>query len=602
MTTELLESITGPDDLDTLDLGQLEAIAAQIRRQLIETVTGTGGHLGAGLGVVELTVALHHVFSSPTDILLFDTGHQCYPHKMLTGRAAAFGALRKSGGLAGYPNRAESVHDWVENSHASISLAWADGVAKALELRGERHRRVVAVIGDGALTGGVAWEGLNNIGGAQRPVIVVLNDNERSYDLTAGAVATHLRKLRTDPSAHENLFTALGFKYLGPVDGHDIDALCTALHEAVEMHRPVVVHALTRKGHGYPPAENDENDRMHACGVIDPATGRPAQPSKPTWTDMFEHELAELAHKRTDVVAATAAMRLPTGLGTMSADLPDRVFDSGIAEQHLLASAAGMASAGLHPVVALYSTFLHRAFDQLLLDIGLHHLPVTIVLDRAGITGPDGPSHHGMWDLVLLGCVPDLRVACPRDPAQLRELLHEAVDTAGPTALHYPKAPAGPEIPSQARMNGMDILYRSGGLPLDVLIVGVGAMAESCIRAAVELTESGIGATVVDPRWVFPINAALVALAARHRLTLCVEDGVAEGGIGSRLVSAAGSFEDPVVVRILGLPTRFIAHGSRSQILDRHGLSGPGIAATCRSHLSRLPEQSAPAIDSWCPS
>lgn len=577
------DPIPGPAGIAAMPQDELPALAARLRARMIETVTATGGHLGAGLGTVELTIALHRVFRSPADVLVFDTGHQTYPHKLITGRDGTFGTLRQAGGLSGYPNRAESHHDWVENSHASVSLAWADGMAKAFQLRGEHDRAVVAVIGDGALTGGVAWEGLNNIGAARRPLVIVLNDNGRSYDPTAGALPAHLERLRRNGSGQPNIFDALGLHYLGPIDGHDIGETCAALRRAVDLRVPVLVHAITAKGRGYPPAEADEADRMHSCGVIDPVTGAPARPGKLTWTDVFEHELASLARERPEVVALTAAMRLPTGLGELSRTCPDRVFDSGIAEQHLLASAAGLATGGMHPVVALYSTFLHRALDQLLLDIALHDLPVTLALDRAGVTGPDGPSHHGIWDLALLTCAPRMRIACPRDPARLRELLREAVDHDGPTAVRYPKATAVADIPVLARMDGMDILHRSRHLPLDVLLVAVGSMAPACLQAAELLTERGAGVTVVDPRWVWPINPALPPLAARHRLTVCVEDGIAGNGIGARLVCVcAGSG-----VHALGLPTAFIPHASRDRILADYGLTGDGIAEAC---LNWLPE------------
>ncbi len=580
-----LAALTGPDALAALSDAELPVLAGRLRERLIETVTGTGGHLGAGLGTVEMTIALHRVFRSPTDVLVFDTGHQSYAHKLLTGRARAFDTLRQAGGVAGYPSRSESAHDWVENSHASVSLAWADGIAKAFELRGEHDRRVVAVIGDGALTGGVAWEGLNNLGASGRPVVVVLNDNGRSYDPTVGALANHLGALRDRRAEGGNIFDTLGFGYIGPVDGHDIGAMCTALREAALRPGPVVVHAITAKGRGFGPAEADQADRMHACGVIDPVTGSPRKPSAPAWTDVVESELADIARDRPEVVALTAAMRLPTGLGAMSGSAPERVFDSGIAEQHLLASAAGLAAAGMHPVVAVYSTFLNRAIDQVLLDIALHELPVTLALDRAGVTGPDGPSHHGMWDLALLTCVPGMRIACPRDPRRVRDLLREAVDTAGPTTVRYPKAAAGDDIPQLARMDGMDILHRGPHRPLDVLLISVGPMAPACLQAAELLADNGFGATVVDPRWVWPINPGLPAIAARHRLTVCVEDGIAANGIGAHLVRTAAHDGGTTRVRALGLPTAFIAHDSRDRILAECGLTGEGIAASCLEWL-----------------
>ncbi|WP_227980852.1 1-deoxy-D-xylulose-5-phosphate synthase [Nocardia spumae] len=581
-----LAALTGPDALAAWPEAELPALARVVRDRLVETVTATGGHLGAGLGTVELTIALHRVFRSPADVLVFDTGHQSYTHKLLTGRSHTFDTLRQAGGIAGYPNRGESAHDWVENSHASVSLAWADGIAKAFALRGEHDRRVVAVIGDGALTGGVAWEGLNNLGAAGRPVVVVLNDNGRSYDPTVGALAGHLSALRRGAPETGNLFATLGFRYLGPVDGHDIGALSTALRAAAELAEPVVVHAITTKGCGFGPAETDEDDRMHACGVIDPVTGAPRQPPATTWTDIVESELADIAREHPKVVALTAAMRLPTGLGELSRRSPERVFDSGIAEQHLLASAAGLAAAGMHPVVAVYSTFLNRAIDQVLLDIALHELPVTLALDRAGVTGPDGPSHHGMWDLALLTCVPGMRIACPRDPRRLRDLLREAVSAAGPTTVRYPKATAGADIAHLARMDGMDILHRGPHRPLDVLLVAVGAMAPACLRAAELLSDNGFGATVVDPRWVWPINPGLPAIAARHRLTVCVEDGIADNGIGAHLLQAIARKGNPSTVHALGLPTSFIPHASRDRILADYGLTGAGIAAAC---MDRLP-------------
>lgn len=582
---DLLSAIRDPQDVQALCADQLPLLAAQIRRRMIETVTRTGGHLGAGLGVVELTIALHRVFTSPHDIVVFDTGHQTYPHKLLTGRSEQFVTLRQHGGMSGYPNRGESDHDWVENSHASVSLAWVDGIAKALALQGRRDRHVVAVIGDGALTGGVAWEGLNNLGCSTRPAIIVLNDNGRSYDPTSGAVATHLTALRHQVSSGPNLFEALGFSYIGPVDGHDIEVATTALRQAAALDRPVIVHVVTVKGRGYAPAEADEDDRMHACGVVDVATGRPTKSAPPSWTDVFEQELVRIADERPEVVGMTAAMRLPTGLGALSRKYPDRVFDSGIAEQHLLACAAGLASAGAHPVVALYSTFLHRAFDQLLFDVGLHRLGVTLVLDRAGITGPDGPSHHGMWDLALLTAVPGLRVACPRDAVRLRHQLCTAVELASPTALRYPKGVPDNEIPAIHHLDGVDVLY-TGHLPRrDVLLIAVGAMARPCIDAAECLNAAGVRVTVVDPGWVWPINPVLTELASQHQITVSVEDGIADAGIGTRLNHYLGHISPQTRTYSLGLPSDYIAHSGRNQILAECGMSGSAISATCRAML-----------------
>jgi 1-deoxy-D-xylulose-5-phosphate synthase len=587
-------ALTGPADLRGFTIGQLERLAEEIRADLIEQVCASGGHLGPNLGVVELTIALHRVFESPKDTIIFDTGHQAYVHKMLTGRRAEFTRLRRRGGLSGYPSRSESVHDVVENSHASTALSYADGIAKARRLRGQTDRAVVAVIGDGALTGGLAWEGLNNLGGAPgRPVIVVLNDNTRSYAPTTGGLAAHLRDLRTSPQrswlesytrdgpafAAGNLFTHLGFDYLGPVDGHDVAACEQALRTARARGRPVVVHCVTDKGHGYPPAEQDQADHLHGVGVLDAATGRPAKPSSgPSWTKVFVGELCAIGAERDDVVAITAAMPGPTGLSAFAERFPDRVFDVGIAEQHSACSAAGLAMGGLHPVVALYSTFLNRAFDQVLMDVALHRTPVTFVLDRAGITGPDGPSHHGMWDLSILGVVPGLRVAAPRDPARLRALLREAVDhTAGPTVLRFPKASAGPDIPPIAQLDGIDILHRGRHRGTNVLLVAMGALAVPCIDAAHAIERSGVGVTIADPRWVIPVNPALAGIAGRHDLVVTVEDNSRTGGAGGLLAQACTDAGISTPVRNLGLPRAFVEQGSRTELLAEAGLSSAAI-------------------------
>lgn len=592
---DLITAIGGPCDVQALPESQLPELAVQMRRRLIETVTATGGHLGAGLGMVELTIALHRVFTSPHDIVVFDTGHQTYPHKLLTGRGKDFATLRQADGLSGYPNRHESPHDWVENSHASVSLAWVDGIAKALALQGQCDRRVIAVIGDGALTGGVAWEGLNNLGAATRPVIVVLNDNGRSYDPTAGALAAHLEELRVGTPRGPNLFENMGFTYIGPVDGHNIPDTCAVLRKAAAAARPVVVHAVTSKGRGYPPAEADERDHMHACGVVDIATGLASTPSQRSWTDVFEDEIARIADDRSDVVGLTAAMRLPTGLGALSRRYPHRVFDSGIAEQHLLASAAGLAAAGTHPVVAVYSTFLHRAFDQLLFDIGLHRLPVTLVLDRAGVTGPDGPSHHGLWDLALLACVPGFQIACPRDAPRLRQQLRTAIATAAPTAVRFPKGAPGEPITAEHTIGGLDVLHTPPPhWRPDVLLVPVGAMSRPCMDAARCLSEEQIGVTVVDPQWVWPISPALTELAGRHRITVCVEDAIADVGIGAHLSHHIGRTHPRTRTYTLGLPPAYIPHASRDHILSSHGLTGPAIRIRCKSLLNALHEVPGP--------
>ncbi|MBP1160396.1 1-deoxy-D-xylulose-5-phosphate synthase [Rhodococcus sp. PvR099] len=598
----LLAKLTGPADIRGLDPDEVAELCAQIRDFLIQKVCATGGHLGGNLGVVELTVALHRAFDSPRDVLIFDTGHQTYVHKILTGRGADFGGLRQAGGLSGYPSRGESPHDTVENSHASTALSYADGLAKAFQLRGEEGRRVVAVIGDGGMTGGLAWEGLNNLSvpGSGRPV-VVLNDNGRSYDATIGGLAAHLAALRRtrpeDSSAAgpspaprwvaNTVFEHLGLAYIGPVDGHDVAALESAFDHACSLGRPVLVHVVTAKGKGYGPAETDAADRMHGIGVLDPATGA-AAPGKPTWTDVFGDEIVRIGERRPDVVCVTAAMTNPVGLGPFARTFPDRVFDVGIAEQHAVCSAAGLAMGGLHPVVCLYATFLNRAFDQVLMDVALQRQPVTFVLDRAGITGPDGASHHGMWDTGILSVVPGLRVAAPRDPASLRELLDEAVaDDGGPTVIRYPKATAGSDIPAIARVDGLDIVYSSGTTSPEVLLVAAGAMAGPCLAAAALLHGSGIETTVVDPRWITPISQALIELAARHRVVVTVEDAARSGGMGALLVEACADVDVPTPVLSLGLPRAFIDHGGRGDLLAQHGLTAERIAAAAARLLAR---------------
>ncbi|MFE7269000.1 1-deoxy-D-xylulose-5-phosphate synthase [Streptomyces sp. NPDC057623] len=616
----LLYETDTPKALRALPEERLDRLAAQIRAFLIEKVAAAGGHLGPNLGVVELTLALHRVFESPRDTLLFDTGHQAYVHKLLTGRARDFDRLRQAGGLSGYPNQAESEHDLVENSHASTALAYADGLAKARQLTGDSERAVVAVIGDGAMTGGMAWEALNNLGAApDRPVIVILNDNERSYAPTIGALAEHLRQLREEPTdsidwltaspppgapvagplpVARNLFELLGFAYLGPVDGHHMPSLEEALHMARDLRLPVVVHVVTVKGQGYPPAEQDQAECMHAVGVLDPATGRPATSSggAPSWTSVFADELCRLGERHEDLVAITAAMPGPTGLSRFAARFPHRFHDVGIAEQHAVTSAAGLALGGFHPVVAVYATFLGRAFDQVLMDVALHRLPVTFVLDRAGITGPDGPSHHGMWDLTILGAVPGLRVAVPRDATRLRELLTEAVThTAGPTALRFPKATAGPDIATLRQEHGLDILHAHG--VRDVLLIPVGPLASAAMEAARYLAGQGIGVTVADPRWVQPVPAALTELAARHRLVVTIEDNTRAGGAGSRIAQAIADTACPVPVRVLGLPGSFLPHGTRNDLLTAAGLTTTGIVHAvlrARAALAHQPQELRP--------
>ncbi|MBC3841591.1 1-deoxy-D-xylulose-5-phosphate synthase [Streptacidiphilus sp. 4-A2] len=618
----LLESIHEPSDLRGLPAEQLPRLAEEIREFLIEAVTRTGGHLGPNLGVVELTIALHRVFDSPRDRILFDTGHQSYVHKLLTGRQD-FTRLKSRGGLSGYPSRAESEHDVIENSHASTVLGYADGLAKANEIRGLHGRQVVAVIGDGALTGGMAWEALNNIAEAKdRPVIIVVNDNERSYAPTIGGLANHLATLRTsqgyerflswgkdalqrtpglgaplyealhgakkgfkDTFAPQGMFEDLGLKYVGPIDGHDEQALESALRRARGFGGPVIVHCITEKGRGYRPAELDEADHFHQVGAIDPITCEPLEPARGTsWTSVLGNELVELARRRPEVVAITAAMGAPLGLTKFAREFPERFFDVGIAEQHAAVSAAGLATGGLHPVFVVYATFLNRAFDQVLMDVALHRCGVTFVLDRAGVTGTDGASHNGMWDMSLLQVVPGLRLAAPRDADQLRALLAEALDVDdAPTVLRYPKAVVGPPIPAVETTGGVDVLLRTAapGTAPDLLLVAVGTMAPACLDAAALLTAHGLTSTVVDPRWVKPVPAALTELAARHRLVVTVEDNGRVGGVGTAVAQALRDADIDVPTRELGISQEFLAHASRSEILDELGLTGPGIAAQC---------------------
>ncbi|WP_072687754.1 1-deoxy-D-xylulose-5-phosphate synthase [Rhodococcus marinonascens] len=611
----VLARIQTPDDLRQLNPAEMRQLAGEIRQFLVQKVAATGGHLGPNLGVVELTLAVHRVFESPSDPIIFDTGHQAYVHKILTGRKDDFDSLRKQGGLSGYPCRAESDHDWVESSHASASLSYADGLAKAFEITGQA-RHVVAVVGDGALTGGMCWEALNNIAsGKDRSVVIVVNDNGRSYAPTIGGLADHLATLRLQPSyerildngrrilkqipwvgptaysvlhgmkagikdavAPQVMFTDLGIKYLGPVDGHDEVALESALRRAKAFGGPVIVHAVTRKGMGYAPAENHVADQMHSTGVIDPLTGKSAGTASADWTSVFSAELIEQAGLRQDIVAITAAMAGPTGLAAFGERFPDRMFDVGIAEQHAVTSAAGLALGGLHPVVAIYSTFLNRAFDQLLMDVALLKLPVTFVLDRAGITGSDGASHNGMWDMSLLGIVPGMQVAAPRDSDTLREELIEALGVKGPTALRFPKGAVCDVVPAVSRLDGVVDILRAPSGPKHVLIVSVGAFAGLALTSADRLEQQGICATVVDPRWVLPVPESLVKLASDYSLVVTVEDSGLHGGIGSTVSSALRSAGVDVPCRDLGVPQQFLDHGSRAQIHAELGLTAQDVA------------------------
>jgi 1-deoxy-D-xylulose-5-phosphate synthase len=628
----LLESIAGPRDLKALGAEQMPALAAEIRDYLIQAVSQSGGHLGPNLGVVELTIAVHRVFDSPRDRIVFDTGHQSYVHKLLTGRQAAFGSLRQRGGVSGYPSRAESEHDIVENSHASTSLSYADGLAKAYRLRGESDRTVVAIIGDGALTGGMAWEALNNIAASRDSrLVIVVNDNGRSYQPTIGGLANHLASVRVTqryenvldyikttlsrtplvgPPVYETLhgikkgikdvlqpqvlFEDLGLKYLGPIDGHDEQLVENVLRRASDFGGPVLVHVITRKGFGYELAEQNEEDCLHQVPPAAPAAGAQAGghpvASPRTWSMVFGDELAAIGARRPDVVAITAAMLHPTGLAAFAQAFPDRVFDVGIAEQHAMTSAAGLAMGGLHPVVAIYATFLNRAFDQVLMDVALHKLPVTIALDRAGVTGPDGASHHGMWDGSILQMVPGLRIAAPRDATRIAELLNEAVGVNdGPTVLRYPKGTVGAEVEAVGTLGSMDVLHRpDGGGPPDVLLIGAGPMAGVCLDAAGRLADQGIGVTVLDPRWVKPVDSAIADAARQARLVVTVEDNGVAGGFGDAVCRLLREADVATPVKTFGLPQQFLTHGKREEIMDEAGLTPQHLARRITEAVARI--------------
>jgi len=616
-------NIKSPDELQAMSHEDLNVLAADIREFLIEKVSRTGGHLGPNLGVVELTIAIHRVFQSPRDIVLFDTGHQSYVHKILTGRADQFDLLRQRDGISGYPNRRESDHDVIENSHASTALSWADGVSRGFSLTGQPDRHVVAVVGDGALTGGMSWEALNNLSPeSDRNLVIVVNDNERSYSPTIGGLATYLTTLRAskeyerilsrgkrmlhntpfvgkyvygtlhgikkgmkDMLAPQGMFEDLGFKYLGPIDGHDIEAMERTLQMAKEFGSPVIVHAITEKGRGYKPALDDMAEKFHAVGIVDPVTGKPLKASAPSWTNVFSEEITQVGRENPKVVAITAAMLGPTGLDKFAQNFPERTIDVGIAEQHAVTSAAGLAYAGVHPVIAIYSTFLNRAFDQLLLDVALHNAGVTFVLDRAGITGDDGPSHHGIWDLALTGIVPHMHVGAPRDGARLKELLRQciAIDNA-PSMIRFPKGAIPADIPAEERVSGIDFLHR--GSTNQVLIISVGSMAAMALDVAQLAQKQGIDVTVIDPLWVKPISSNVTALCAQYSTVVVMEDGIKHAGIASTISEALREAGSDCFVHSIGVPLEFIEHSKRNEILDDLAITPAAIVQQIASWIS----------------
>ena len=611
----MIEQIKSPKDLAALSPAELIALADEIRTFLIDKVSKTGGHLGPNLGVVELTIAIHRTFDSPKDVVLFDTGHQSYVHKILTGRSEGFDLLRQKGGLSGYPSRAESEHDVIENSHASTALSWGDGISRGFSLTGQSDRHVVVVVGDGALTGGMSWEALNNIATAKdRNLVIVVNDNERSYSPTIGGMATYLSTLRVtrgyekfldwgkdvlqrtpvvggpiydtlhgmkkgikDIIAPQGMFEDLGLKYMGPVDGHDIAAMERALQKAKAFGAPVILHAITEKGRGYAPALEDEAEKFHAVGIVDPETGLPLAKGVTTWTSVFADELVKQGEIHKNLIAITAAMLGPTGLDKFADRFPDRTIDVGIAEQHAVTSAAGLAFAGMHPVVAVYATFLNRAFDQVLLDVALHKAGVTFVLDRAGITGDDGASHNGIWDLALTGIIPTMHVAAPRDGARLREVLAESIQiTDAPSMLRYPKGEVIADIPAFERRDGIDVLYR--GESADVLLVSVGAMAAMAVEAASQAYREGVGVTVIDPRWIKPLPQSLVTMATRYKSVVVLEDGIRHGGIASTISEMFRDAGLQVPIHSIGVPLTFLEHAKRGQILSELGITAQQIS------------------------
>ena len=631
----MIEQIKSPQDLAALSAADLTKLAAEIRTFLIDKVTKTGGHLGPNLGVVELTIAIHRVFDSPKDVVLFDTGHQSYVHKILTGRSEGFELLRQKGGISGYPSRAESEHDVIENSHASTALSWGDGISRGFSLTGQNDRHVVVVVGDGALTGGMSWEALNNISTAEsRNLVIVVNDNERSYSPTIGGMATYLSTLRVtrgyekfldwgkdvlhrtpvvggpiydtlhgmkkgikDIIAPQGMFEDLGLKYIGPIDGHDIEAMEKALERAKGYGAPVIVHAITEKGRGYAPALEDEAEKFHAVGIVDAETGLPLAKGVTTWTSIFAEELVKQGESNKNLIAITAAMLGPTGLDKFAEKFPERTVDVGIAEQHAVTSAAGLAFAGMHPVVAVYATFLNRAFDQVLLDVALHKAGVTFVLDRAGITGDDGASHNGIWDLAITGIIPTMHVAAPRDGARLREVLAESIQiTDAPSMLRYPKGEVIADIPAFERRDGIDVLYR--GESADVLLVSVGAMAAMAVEAASQAYREGVGVTVIDPRWVKPLPQSLVTMATRYKSVVVLEDGIRHGGIASTISELFRDAGLQVPIHSIGVPLTFLEHAKRGQILNELGITAQQISLSIVEWSSSLKDGFLSASDS----
>ena len=617
-----LPGINSPSDLRSLSAENLETLAEEIRVALVDYVSKTGGHLGPNLGVVELSLALHRVFDSPKDPILWDTGHQAYVHKMVTGRANDFSTLRQEGGLSGYPSRAESIHDVIENSHASTALSYADGIAKAFEIHGESDRHVVAVVGDGALTGGMTWEALNNIAdGSDRSIVIVVNDNERSYSPTIGGISRHLATLRTtkgyegfldwgksvlertpvvgapvynalhgmkkgikDFVAPQGLFEDLGLKYIGPIDGHKISDMEFAFQRARDFGGPVIVHVITEKGRGYQPAETDEADRFHAVGVVDPDTGKPLTQAAKSWTSVFSQELVAIGGERQDIVAITAAMLGPTGLDAFADKFPERTFDVGIAEQHAVTSAVGMAHAGLHPVIAVYATFLNRAIDQVIMDAALHGAGVTFALDRSGITGDDGASHNGMWDMALLRVVPGLDLYAPRDGARLVSALRTSVAKSDhPTVIRFSKGAIPNDIPAVQSLGFADVLM-SAAAP-DVTIVSIGGLATQALEAANFLQGKGFSVEVIDPVQVLPVASALIDYLALREFVVTIEDGLVDGGIGEAIGSALRANKAATRVTSLGIPKKFLDHASRKSILNKLQLDAQGIAETIEKGL-----------------